>query len=273
MIKVHHYSRDKFLGFTLEKQYKSVLEMLSALEQNIFDPDMRIALMQHLQECLVWLPSTGLKTAVATDLLTLRQLDASMSPHQIISFINPILNTHQQSRADSDYDISHYDGTSNPLYKRYQSNLPVYAVLDNLRSAYNVGAIFRNAECFGIKKLYLCGITPTPANPKVIKTAMGTEAYVPWQYYPTTQEAIAFLRQNSIELIALETSADAIILQDYTPTQPLALILGNEALGIDPEIIKHVDNILTIPIFGFKNSFNVSTAFAIAAYSITMAKG
>jgi 23S rRNA (guanosine2251-2'-O)-methyltransferase len=269
MKNIHHYSASKISSMPGQKQLKVILEMLTAIEQNISDRAETSNLIEHLLECLSWSESLFSDLPDANGLKQLARLNPSQSPHQIIAVITPILTKYQHRSNDKDFSLSRYDGAAKLSYLKFQNTLPVYAVLDNLRSAYNVGAIFRIAECFGLKALYLCGITPTPDNKKVKMTAMGTEQYVQWQYFPGTSEAVLQLKQQNIQILALETGENSLVLNEYLAQDPLAIVLGNEALGIDPEVLKLADHILSIPVFGKKNSLNVSTAFAIAAFSVT----
>ncbi len=152
------------------------------------------------------------------------------------------------------------------------------ALLDNLRSAWNVGAIFRTADGLGVSKLYLCGITPTPENKAVTKTSLGAEESVGWEYSRNALEKAKKLKREGLMLIALEQDSRAVSLTEFNPSPPasggsthvqgggLILILGNEITGVDPEILDICDHIVHIPMRGRKNSFNVEVTFAIAAY-------
>ncbi|GAB4503450.1 MAG: hypothetical protein Fur0043_04420 [Anaerolineales bacterium] len=144
------------------------------------------------------------------------------------------------------------------------------ALLDNLRSAWNVGAIFRSADGLGVNKLHLCGITPTPENQAVAKTALGAEKSVTWQYARNALEQASQLKANGFRLIALEQDERAIPLSHY-PLQSLAntlFIVGNEVTGVDPGLLDLCDHILHIPMLGSKRSLNVEVAFGIAAYAL-----
>lgn len=142
-------------------------------------------------------------------------------------------------------------------------------VLDNIRSALNVGSIFRTADGCAINHIHLCGITPTPDHPKVAKTALGAECIVNWTQHWNTLEAVKELQSAGFYLIAIESSNDSESLYDFTPTpinQPLALILGNEITGVDPDVLGLCQRRIHLPMFGAKRSLNVSIAFGITAY-------
>jgi tRNA G18 (ribose-2'-O)-methylase SpoU len=151
---------------------------------------------------------------------------------------------------------------------REPKKIPVDVLLDNLRSALNVGSIFRSADGTGIKKIYCCGITPTPENPKVKKTALGAEETIPWEMNRNGLATAVRLKSYGYSLWALEDTAGAESLFRIDPKHsnlPLVLIVGHEASGIDPGIINICDKVLTIPMVGIKQSYNVAIAFGIAA--------
>jgi tRNA G18 (ribose-2'-O)-methylase SpoU len=146
------------------------------------------------------------------------------------------------------------------------------AVLDNLRSAWNVGAIFRSADGFGFSGLHLCGITPSPENEAVKKTSLGAETQLPWQYHPNALAAAQELLQSGYTLFALELTEDAIPLpQAGKPPAKTALVVGSEVCGVDPALLALCARKLYIPMRGKKRSFNVAVAFAVAAYELTRA--
>lgn len=139
-------------------------------------------------------------------------------------------------------------------------------ILDNIRSAHNVGAIFRTAECLGIRELVLCGYTPTPENPKVLKASMGTENNVPWRWLPRARDAIGELRGEGATVYALETAEAAQSASKIRVLPPAGLVVGNEHFGVMPEVLKEVDQLVRIPVFGRKNSLNVASAFAVCGF-------
>ncbi|HTX80123.1 MAG TPA: TrmH family RNA methyltransferase, partial [Longilinea sp.] len=113
-------------------------------------------------------------------------------------------------------------------------------VLDNIRSTFNVGAMFRTADGAGVKKLYVCGITPTPEHPKMVKTGLGAEWSVPWSYHTNALTVVKALKKQSYAILALESTENSISLFDLTlpdTTRPLALVVGNEVTGVDPDIL------------------------------------
>jgi len=144
--------------------------------------------------------------------------------------------------------------------------IPLVALLDNVRSILNVGSIFRSADGAGFQGVHLCGITPTPENPKLAKTALGAEQGLAWHYYSNGVEAVERLGSDGFTIWALEEHPQAESLFAVAlPQQPLALVVGNEVTGVDPGILQRCDKIVAIPMQGVKRSLNVATAFGVAA--------
>jgi 23S rRNA (guanosine2251-2'-O)-methyltransferase len=144
----------------------------------------------------------------------------------------------------------------------------VEVLVDNVRSLYNVGSIFRTADGAGIRCLHLCGITPTPENPKLAKTALGAQEAVAWRYWPNALEAAQALRAEGAYLMALERTPAALSLQSVQPAAKRLLIVGNEVAGVDPGLLELADSCIAIPMAGRKHSLNVASAFGIAAYVV-----
>ena len=153
----------------------------------------------------------------------------------------------------------------------HAGGVPFVGLLDNIRSVYNVGSLFRTADAIGLQHLYLCGITATPAHPRLAKTALGAEKMVNWSSHPNALECIDGLRQSGYNIYALETVVDATPLDMMTAddlSTPLALVVGNEQAGVDPAILHLCDRVIAIPMRGHKLSLNVATAFGIAAFHL-----
>jgi tRNA G18 (ribose-2'-O)-methylase SpoU len=143
-------------------------------------------------------------------------------------------------------------------------------VVDNIRSAWNVGSILRSADGFGFGHAYLCGITPTPEVDAVRKTALGAEEYVTWSYHHDAAQLVRGLKKEGWTILALEEDERAVALSKgkKMKAERTALIVGNEVTGVDPELLDLADHILYIPMRGQKRSFNVANAFSIAAYGL-----
>ncbi|HOD49426.1 MAG TPA: RNA methyltransferase [Candidatus Hydrogenedentes bacterium] len=145
---------------------------------------------------------------------------------------------------------------------------PVHIVLENIRSAFNVGSIFRTSDAGAVEHIHLCGYTCHPPNLKLAKTALGAFDYVPWTHHEDPLHAVKRLRKASIPIVAIETADDAHPLGVYEWPRPVAAVFGNEVKGITPELLSQCDEIVRIPMLGYKNTINVATAFGIVLYDI-----
>lgn len=150
----------------------------------------------------------------------------------------------------------------------------VAAILDNLRSDFNVGSAFRTANGAGIEHLYLCGITPRPdQNPRIAKTALGAESMLPWTYHPNAVILAKALKDQGAYLVALEATPNAKNLFEFDcshlSSKSIILIVGSELAGVDPGLLGLADTTLFISMHGEKGSLNVSVAFGVAAYYLT----
>jgi tRNA G18 (ribose-2'-O)-methylase SpoU len=150
------------------------------------------------------------------------------------------------------------------------------ALLDNIRSAHNVGAIFRTADGAGLRELYLCGFTPTPEDvPAIAKTALGAERSVPWSYHPNAVALADDLRAKGARLIALERLPKATPIYRFRAEppdeRPWVLVIGNERAGVDPGLLERCEDVIALPMAGEKVSLNVAVAFGAAAYWLSFA--
>lgn len=142
-------------------------------------------------------------------------------------------------------------------------------LLDNIRSAWNVGSIFRSADGFGFDHVYLCGITPTPENEAVAKTSLGAEDAIPWSHHKDAVKLATALKQEGWQILALEEGEGAKELRQRARVEAsTVLIVGSEVTGVDPDLLALCDEILEIPMRGKKRSFNVAIAFSVAAFAL-----
>ncbi len=150
------------------------------------------------------------------------------------------------------------------------TKLPLVVVLDNVRSLYNVGSVFRSCDAFRIEAVYLCGITATPPNNEIHKTALGAEDSVDWQYFADTREAIDSLRKSGYYIYSIEQVEHSTKLQrldlNSQPHQRYAVVLGNEVKGVQQQIVDMSDACLEIPQLGTKHSLNVSVTAGIVVW-------
>ena len=150
------------------------------------------------------------------------------------------------------------------------SKTPVIVILDNIRSAHNVGSVFRTCDAFLIDKIILCGITAIPPNKEIRKTALGSSESVDWRYYKNTEEVIMKLKKKDYQIIAVEQANKSIKLESFRPENKkrYAIIFGNEIKGISQKIIDNSDSVIEIPQFGTKHSLNVSVSAGIVIWDI-----
>lgn len=147
--------------------------------------------------------------------------------------------------------------------------MPIYALLDNIRSLYNVGSIFRTSDGGLVRKLFLCGYTPSPPRKEIEKTALGSTKTVPWEYFGNPLDAISALKKEGVRICALEHTTESI---PYYHTKkanfPICLVVGNEITGISPAVIAAADYAIEIPMFGTKQSLNAAVAYGIALFDL-----
>ncbi len=151
--------------------------------------------------------------------------------------------------------------------------LPLVVVMDHVRSLYNVGSVFRTSDAFRLQGVCLCGITATPPNAEIHKTALGAEDSVQWQYFQRTEEAVDFLRRHGYTVLAIEQCHGSQMLQDMKPdpSKKYAVIMGNEVKGVQQQVVDMCDGCLEIPQFGTKHSMNVSVTAGIVIWHFAKA--
>lgn len=215
-------------------------------------------------------------------------LNIKMTAQSLACQIVPLERILAKDLEDSDILI-----TSSDLTEPVSPKIPLLIALDNIRSRFNIGSIFRVADCIGVEKIYLCGYSAPPnqfksLNDKNIlekkslsKTSMGTDQYVHWESCDNIRTLIPNLKAQGIKCIAFETTSNAINLYEkfhskidatmngaMDATLPLktVFIFGNERFGLDLDVLKLVDEVRKIPLHGYKNSLNVAAAVAISAF-------
>ena len=145
---------------------------------------------------------------------------------------------------------------------------PVHVVLDNIRSAFNVGSIFRTSDAGAVAHLHLCGMTAHPPHKKLEKTALGAFEYLPWTYYERNRDCVDALHKQDIPVVAIEITDEAVSMEDFVWPKPVAIVLGNEVNGVNHRVLSRADAVVKIPMHGYKNSINVATAYGIVLYDI-----
>ena len=155
---------------------------------------------------------------------------------------------------------------------REAEKLPLTVVLDDVRSMYNIGSVFRTCDAFRVEEVLLCGITATPPHPEIHKTALGGEDSVAWKYFPTTLEAIDYLRSKNRMIYSIEQCEGSVMLGDIdslpvfsadSGASGCAVVFGNEVKGVHQEVIDRSDACIEIPQYGTKHSLNVSVTAGI----------
>jgi tRNA G18 (ribose-2'-O)-methylase SpoU len=147
---------------------------------------------------------------------------------------------------------------------------PIIIVLDDIRSLHNIGSVFRTADAFLIEKIYLCGITATPPNKEIHKTALGATETVAWEYQKEVTETIQLLKKEEVLVYAVEQVEHSIMLNDFQPEsgKRYALVFGNEVFGVAQEAIALCDGTIEIPQLGTKHSLNISVSAGIVVWDL-----
>ncbi|MFY0628899.1 MAG: RNA methyltransferase [Flavobacteriaceae bacterium] len=148
---------------------------------------------------------------------------------------------------------------------------PLIVILDNIRSLNNVGSVFRTSDAFLIEKIYLCGITATPPNKEIHKTALGATESVDWEYREDTLELIEGLRKQDIVIASIEQAENSTMLDKFTPepNKKLAVVFGNEVKGVQQEVVSASDYCLEIPQIGTKHSLNISVSCGVVLWDLS----
>lgn len=153
---------------------------------------------------------------------------------------------------------------------KQSAKTPIIVVLDNVRSLHNVGSVFRTADAFLVESLYLCGITGTPPNKEIQKTALGSTDTVAWKYFNTTTEAVEQLKQAGFNVYAIEQAEEATLLNQFKPNEKekLALIFGHEVKGVEQQVVDLCDGVIEIPQIGTKHSLNIAVSAGIVIWDV-----
>ncbi len=150
---------------------------------------------------------------------------------------------------------------ADPTPLRTPSAPRIYALLDGIRSAWNVGSMFRTG-------LYLCGVTPTPPRPDIEKTALGASLTVPWDYWDDAAAAVRHLQAQGVQVVALELTPAAQPYDRFAYRLPVCFVVGHEVRGVQPEVLALAEATVAIPMWGLKHSLNVAVSFGVMAYGV-----
>ncbi len=162
--------------------------------------------------------------------------------------------------------LTHEEIVGRQTVLKTQPHFPFTVILNNIRSLYNVGSIFRTSDGAGVEKIWLCGITGCPPQPQIAKTALGAQNEVPWEHAKDIVPLVKKLKQQGYQIVLLEQMKESVPYQEFQPQAPVCLIVGNEIEGISQQIIDLCDAAIEIEMAGLKNSLNVAVAFGIVAY-------
>ncbi len=260
------YSKDIFLSLTEKRRLEILLSAVQKAERVWPDLALRESFLKNVKNYLLWLtedPQLSLQGQKISHLF--RLLTPRMEQRTLFDIAVPIERTLNLSIKEDEFlNVTNYDQPEKP-----RVTLPLVIILDHLRSAFNVGSIFRSADGLGIEHLYLVGYTPTPLDPGVLKTTMGSERSVAWSHWDQMDILIKDLKTKNYHLVALETLPEAITLGTFKAPKPMALFLGNERFGLDQKILKQMDEIVSIEMRGIKNSLNVANAMSIFSYEVS----
>ena len=254
------FTREKFLGLDPSRQVKVSLDLIYQIEDawNAGGQQNLSKLISYMQ----WIANTEHSEVLRMPPL-LMSLEKDISLRKILNVAIAFERYLNLSLKDHEIVVTKEDR----LVGKEPTD-PIYIVLDNLRSGFNVGSIFRAAECLGVHHIFLVGYTPNPEDAPVQKTAMGTEAWVPWSTVDSIFDLISEFRKKGISMAAMETSGSAVSLYEAVTSPELALFFGNERFGLQPDVLEQMDLCLEIPMRGRKNSLNISNALAIGVSEI-----
>ncbi len=246
------FTKSIFKEFNRKKQGKKLIELITKIDVNWHDKPLRVDLLNEFQTYLTYMNYEVVQNIIKS------------SKREFLALAVPIEQEFGKNPKDDEFIILKDDE-----HPKENIKIPLYLILDDLRSAFNVGSIFRSAECFGVSQIFLCGYTPTAENKKVQKTAMGTDKFVKWSAHSSVEQVVTKLKKDGFTIYALETTTHSIDISKVKFKKKCALILGNEALGISEETLKLADKIIQIPLSGWKNSLNVGVCTAICCYEIS----
>lgn len=254
------YTKEKFLSFSYDAQIKALGKLIGQMQDEIANPPVLHEILDQFRK-LYPLAKNPLPAKMARLVQSL-----SEDPFRLLRAISIYYS--DLPVKDSQIYLRTGDGTITPDSDALVRSKQIVLVLDNLRSVFNVGSVFRLCECLAVSELILCGITPTPKHPNMLKTALGTCERVPWRHVEQTETAITGLQERGFVVYALETANPSVSAFESDYSLPLALVVGNESLGISPQILTICDRIIHLPVLGWKNSLNVGVATSVALYQI-----
>lgn len=241
-------------------QVEEIYSLFQGLEKDSHDGVFDQQLLEHLIDCIAKLENSS-----DPILKRLSQYKNHLNPHMTLrhfaTIAVPFERYLKKSIQDDDFLVMNTDRDH-----LVSARVPLHFVLDNMRSAFNVGSLFRTADTLGAQKIWLTGYTPNPHQLQVEKAALGATFIMEWEAV-SFEESLKKLREQRIKVIALETSPQALdISYPYTEKEAVAFVIGNERFGLTPDQLQLCDEVRRIPTYGIKNSLNAGIAAAIAGY-------
>jgi tRNA G18 (ribose-2'-O)-methylase SpoU len=255
-------SADQFMRLNEAMAIRYLVDLAWSIEGHWNRPETRLQQIEYFRQCLADLGHSR-HTSLRQLAKLAPKVTETMSLKHFLGIVLPIERQHTRGIRDEDFCIKEGDEP-----QAQQERIPLTLVLDNIRSAFNVGSIFRTAECLGVEKIYLCGYTPTPDDLKTKKTAMGCDSYMPWQWQQRTSDVLSRLGSEGITVIGVETVAAAPYHYSFDFPKPCALLFGNERHGLDAAVLSQTRHMIRIPVFGVKNSLNIGVALGICGYEV-----
>jgi 23S rRNA (guanosine2251-2'-O)-methyltransferase len=155
---------------------------------------------------------------------------------------------------------------------RQSDKVPVIVILENIRSAYNVGSVFRTSDAFLVEAIYICGYSAKPPHKEIKKTALGAEETVTWKHFKTTAEAIEEVRAKGYKVYSVEQVENSILLQKFSQHNSVAVVFGNEVTGVEQSTIALCDGCIEIPQLGMKHSLNIATAAGVVLWELVRSR-
>ena len=243
-----------------KKKLEEIYQLFSGLEKDSTDANFDQQLLEQLIFCIEEFSTSEDPLLKKLSTYT-KHLTTRMTLKHFAGIAVPFERMLKKSIQDDDFLI-----TSNDRDHLITPRVPLHFIIDNMRSAFNVGSIFRTADTLGAQKIWLCGYSPTPHQLQVEKAALGASLIMNWE---TTSfaDAVAQLKSQNFLIVGLETSEKSIVLSaPFEDKRPTAFVLGNERFGLDAEQLALCDEVRKIETFGIKNSLNAAVAAAIAGY-------
>lgn len=239
---------------------EEIYSLFQGLEKDSHDRQFDNQLLEHLIDCI-----TALENCTDPILKRLsdykNHLNAQMTMRHLATIAVPFERFLKKTIQDDDFLVLSTDRDH-----LVAARVPLHFVLDNMRSAFNVGSVFRTGDTLGAQKVWLTGYTPTPHQLQVEKAALGATFIMQWETL-SFEETLKKLREQKIKIIGLETLPQALeISHPYAEHEAVAFVLGNERFGLTPDQLQLCDEVRRIPTYGIKNSLNAATAAAIAGY-------